>query len=75
MLQTEIGDYGPFFALLTLLPPTPNKKPRKIRILKKIKKIVGDIIILHIGTVPQTRKETDRVFNHFKPFLALPPLH
>ena len=75
MLQTEIGDYGPFFALLTLLAPTPHKKPRKIRILKKTKKIAGAIIILHIGTVPQTQKETDRVFNHFKPFLALPPLH
>ena len=38
--QTETGSYGSFFALL----PSPLKK---IRILKKWKKIAGDIIILH----------------------------
>ena len=38
--QTEIGNYGPFFAVL---PP----KTRKISILKKWKKSPKDIILLH----------------------------
>ena len=39
--QTEIGNYGPFSALL------PPIKTRKIRILKKWKKSPKDIILLH----------------------------
>ena len=79
MWQTEIDNYGLFFAIL----PLPLKT-RKIRILKKWKKIAGDIIILNMctkshnhiwGSPPEIHSGTDRIFCHFRPFFALlPPL-
>ena len=53
-------------------------KTRKIRILKKWKKIAGDIIILHMCTKNHNHmrysswdKEWDRIICHFGPFFAL----
>ena len=42
MRQTEIGNYGSLFALILPL------KTKTIRILKKMKKTTGDIIILQM---------------------------
>ena len=58
-------------------------KNRKIRILKKRKKIAGDIIILHMCTKNHNHMrysswdtEWDKFFCHFGPFFALYlPLH
>ena len=47
--MTEIGHYESFYALL----PLPIKT-KKIRILKKKKKITGDIIILYVHQKPQS---------------------
>ena len=73
--QTQIGNYESFFAFL---PPTPTPlKPPKVRNLNKMKKMVGDIIILPKCTKNHnhTRSsswdtEWDRTFffGHFLPF-------
>ena len=46
MSQTEMDNYGSFFALL-ISPPPKNLKNQNF---EKMKKIDGDIIILHLGT-------------------------
>ena len=45
MWQIEIGNYGPLFALLPILP-----KNQRSQNFEKMKKFAGDTIILHIGT-------------------------
>ena len=75
--------YGNFFVILDHFLPfyTPSSlKTRKINILKKEKKMTGDIIIFHMCTindnhmmVPEIWRATDRIFCHFGPFLPFNP--
>ena len=73
--QTEISNYGQFFALLRSFLET--KKKKKKRILKKWKKLleissfhtyVSKITIIWY-TVPESLSETDIIFCHFGHFL------
>ena len=52
MYQTEIGNYGSFSALLSS-PLNPKNQN-----LKKMKKIAGDIIILHKRTKIHNHRDT-----------------
>ena len=66
--QTEIGNYGSVFDLYP-------EFSRKNQNFEKMKKIAGDVIILHSctnrGRVPEIWSETDIIFCHFGPFFAL----
>ena len=73
MWQTEIGNYGSFFALLP-----PPLKTQKIWTLKKWKKLLDISFYTCVpkttimwGTVPEIRNETDGNLCHFGPFFAL----
>ena len=76
MWQTEIGNYGSFFALLHTHPPpltTPNKpknqsfgKWKKLLEISPFYTCVPKTTIIQ-GKVPEIRSETDRIFCHFGP--------
>ena len=78
--QTEIGNYGSCFALYHSHSP-PFFKNLKDQNFEKMKKIAGDIIILHMCikyhnhwvTVWYGKSETGRIFCHFVPLFALLP--
>ena len=73
--QTEIDNYESFSA-----PLLPSLKTKKI-MLRKIKKIAGDVIILRLCTknhdhwcmLPKIWSATDIFFCYFGPFFALSP--
>ena len=75
MWQTEFFVIlGYFFAIL---PPNYPENQN----FQKMKKIPGDIIILHMSTLNQNHlmydswdMEHDRIFSHFGPFFAFSPL-
>ena len=74
--QTEIGNYGSFFALT---PPSKNQKNQNF---EKMKRIAGDIINLRKctkttiiwGMVSEIQSETDRVFLLLPFFCSFTPL-
>ena len=72
--QTEIGNHESVFVLY----PPPPKNPKNQN-FEKMKKIAGDIIILHNctsrGTVPEIWSETEffAILSHFLPLY--PPKH
>ena len=61
--------YGPFFALL----PQKNPTTQKIKILKKLKKTPGDIIILHERTKNLDQISDLIVYFHLGLFFTLLP--
>ena len=76
--QTEIGNYGSFFALLPPPRPLPPKNPKNQN-FEKMKKIAGDTIILQkciknrnheIGFLRYGTQQTEFfvILNHFLPF-------
>ena len=68
--QTEIGNYGSFFALLP--SPPKNKKNQNFQKWKKLLEIssfytsVPKTTIIWV-TVPEIQSKTDRIFCHFTP--------
>ena len=78
----QFFSYGLFFALLPPPPPPPPplNNPRN-QTFDKMKKTLGDIIILQMCTtnenhrcmIPEIWSETDRIFSHFGPFFTLLP--
>ena len=78
--DTIFYHFGPYFALLPLHPPPPppNNNPQSQN-FEKMKKIPGDIIILHMCTIkmtvilckiPEIWSTTDRIFCHSGPFFS-----
>ena len=69
------------FCPSTPAPPPPNNNPQSQN-FEKMKKIPGDIIILHMCTIkmtvilckiPEIWSTTDRIFCHSGPFFSLLP--
>ena len=81
--QTEIVNYGSFFALLPPSPLSLSSLPKtpKIQCFEKMKKVAGDTSFYTCipktkiiwGTVPEIWNKTDRIFCHFWPFSTLLP--